>query len=174
MSTVSIGTRRAVIDDAFAISATHEAAWRHAYTGMIPHKSLDTMVRRRDAKWWARAIRHSTRILVLESDNQIVGYATMGPNRVAALPQDGEVYELYLLPEYQGVGLGKTAVFGSAAGTPSNWPEKLCRLGVGRQSPGHQFLRECRWKACCGGKRNFQRQDRKQSGIRLEMTTIVE
>ena len=107
MSTLTIDTRRARLEDAFGISAVHEAAWRHAYSGLIPHRSLDTMVRRRDPKWWARAIRHSTRILVMETNGQIVGYATVGPNRVAALPQEGEVYELYLAPEYQGVGLGR-------------------------------------------------------------------
>ncbi len=107
MNTITIDTRRARASDSFAISGVHETSWRHAYNGIIPHRSLDTMVRRRDPKWWARAIRNSTRILVLEVGSQIVGYATVGPNRVSELPQDGEVYELYLLPEYQGIGLGK-------------------------------------------------------------------
>ncbi len=107
MSTLSLETRPAEVADAFGISAIHDASWRQAYTGLIPHKSLDTMIRRRDPKWWARAIRNSTRVLVMETDNHIVGYATIGPNRVSALSQEGEVYELYLLPEYQGVGIGK-------------------------------------------------------------------
>lgn len=107
MSILSIEARRATTADAFGVAAVHDASWRQAYTGIIPHKSLDTMVRRRDTQWWARAIKHSTRILVLETLGQIVGYATLGQNRVSALSQQGEVYELYLLPEYQGVGLGK-------------------------------------------------------------------
>ena len=107
MTTVAIATRRARAEDAFGISAVHDASWRHAYTGIIPHKALETMVRRRDPSWWARAIRHSTRILVMEAAGKVVGYATVGPNRVPALAQGGEVYELYLQPEYQGVGLGR-------------------------------------------------------------------
>jgi len=107
MGILSIDSKRATAADSFGISAVHDASWRQAYTGMIPHKALETMIRRRDPKWWARAIKHSTRILVLESMGQVVGYATLGPNRIDSLPQDGEVYELYLLPEYQGVGLGK-------------------------------------------------------------------
>lgn len=107
MSILSLDTRRAVAGDAFGISAVHDASWRQAYTGLIPHKALDTMIRRRDPKWWARAIRNSTRIIVMETAGQVVGYATLGPNRVSALSQEGEIYELYLLPEYQGVGLGK-------------------------------------------------------------------
>ncbi len=107
MSILSIDTRRANAEDAFGISGVHDASWKQAYTGLIPHKALQTMIRRRDPKWWERAISHSTRILVLESMGQIVGYATLGSNRVATLPQQGEIYELYLLPEYQGIGLGK-------------------------------------------------------------------
>lgn len=107
MSILSLDTRRAEIADAFGISSVHDESWRHAYTGLIPHKALDTMIRRRDPQWWARAIRNSTQILVLHDNGQVVGYATLGQNRVSALSQDGEIYELYLKPEYQGVGLGK-------------------------------------------------------------------
>ncbi len=107
MSIISIDARRAQVSDSKGIAHVHEASWRHAYAGVIPHKALDTMVRRRGEDWWARAIRQSTRILVLEDNNQIVGYATLGLNRVNALSQEGEIYEIYLLPEYQGVGLGR-------------------------------------------------------------------
>lgn len=107
MSIVSIDVRQAKLADAGGVAEVHSASWLHAYTGVIPHQSLSAMVRRRDDKWWARAIRHSTRILVLEDKGEIVGYATLGANRVGALPQEGEIYEIYLLPEYQGVGLGK-------------------------------------------------------------------
>ncbi len=106
MSTISIDVRRAEPADAAEIAATHDASWRQAYGGMLPYKALDTMVRRRGARWWERAIHHSTNILVLDIGNQIVGYATLGPNRVSTLPFDGEIYEIYLLPEYQGVGFG--------------------------------------------------------------------
>ncbi|MEL7274403.1 MAG: GNAT family N-acetyltransferase [Pseudomonadota bacterium] len=122
MSTISLDTRRAVISDAFGISAVHDASWRSAYTGLIPHQALETMIRRRDPKWWSRAIRNSTRILVVETQGQIVGYATLGTNRVSALPQQGEVYELYLLPEYQGIGLGRQLFLSARA--------ELQRLGM--------------------------------------------
>jgi len=64
------------------------------------------MICRRDANWWATAIRRSTLILVIEVDNVIAGYATLGPNRVSTFPYEGEIYEIYLKPEYQGIGLG--------------------------------------------------------------------
>ena len=45
-------------------------------------------------------------MLVVELGGEIAGYATLGRNRSRDLPQQGEIYELYLRPEYQGIGLG--------------------------------------------------------------------
>lgn len=107
MKILTINPRQANLNHASGIAAVHEQSWRHAYSGIIPHSALERMIARRDEAWWKRAIKQSTRILVMEDHDAVVGYATLGPNRVSALPQDGEVYELYLLPEYQGVGLGR-------------------------------------------------------------------
>ncbi|MEM7299913.1 MAG: GNAT family N-acetyltransferase [Pseudomonadota bacterium] len=106
MSTTSIDIRRAEPADAPSIADTHQLSWRQAYTGVLPWKALDSMVRRRDEAWWERAIRQSTRVLVVDIDGLVAGYATLGRNRVKALPFGGEIYEIYLRPEYQGVGLG--------------------------------------------------------------------
>lgn len=106
MKTNVIGVRRAEVRDAEAITAVHDTAWRFAYDGMIPAKELARIVARRGPRWWDRAIRRGTAILVLEVGGAICGYATVGPNRARNLPQKGEVYEIYMKPEYQGVGLG--------------------------------------------------------------------
>ncbi|MEX3011756.1 N-acetyltransferase family protein [Hoeflea sp. TYP-13] len=113
MTTLAVDVRRAEPDDAIAISETHRAAWQHAYSGLIPYRTLMAMVERRSYAWWQRAIRGSTSILVLEVDGAIAGYATLGLNRARSLPQEGEIYELYLRPEYQGIGLG-SRLFGEA------------------------------------------------------------
>jgi ribosomal protein S18 acetylase RimI-like enzyme len=44
---------------------------------------------------------------VLDFDDRIVGYATYGRNRIRSMPYRGEVFELYLAPEYQGLGFGR-------------------------------------------------------------------
>lgn len=106
MSTITVETRRAQRADADTIAKVHDKAWWNAYSGMVPHQALARMVQRRGPAWWASAIARRTVILVLEMQGKIVGYATIGRNRVKTLPFDGEIYEIYLLPEYQGVGLG--------------------------------------------------------------------
>lgn len=107
MNTLTIDIRRAEPADAEAVAEVHDTAWRGAYVGIIPYSALNRMVGRRGPRWWANAIRRSATVLVLEIGGEIAGYATLGRNRARELPQEGEIYELYLRPEYQGIGLGK-------------------------------------------------------------------
>jgi GNAT superfamily N-acetyltransferase len=107
MTALTIEIRPAERSDAEAISQTHACAWEYAYAGIIPYQSLREMINRRDQRWWARAIDRGTSVMVLDmGGGEIAGYVTFGLNRARALPQDGEIYEIYLRPEYQGVGLG--------------------------------------------------------------------
>ena len=104
--TFTIDLRRAKSGDAEAITAVHDAAWRRAYEGIIPAKELARIITRRGPRWWERAIRRGTAILIVEIGGTLCGYATFGPNRARNLVEKGEIYEIYLLPEYQGIGLG--------------------------------------------------------------------
>jgi len=113
MTTLAIDIRRAGIDDATGVAEVHHAAWRGAYGGIIPHGALNRMLARRGTQWWRNAIGGTANVLVVEMGGDIVGYATLGRNRAARLPQQGEIYELYLKPEYQGIGLG-TRLFSAA------------------------------------------------------------
>lgn len=115
MTALTIDIRPADPRDAPAIAEVHATAWQNAYAGIIPYKALRTMIGRRDHRWWQRAIRRGTSVMVLDLGGLIAGYVTYGLNRARALPQDGEVYEIYLRPEYQGVGFG-TRLFAAARG----------------------------------------------------------
>lgn len=106
MTTMTIDIRRAEPRDADAIAEVHRAAWMGAYAGIIPHKALLAMVNRRGPRWWANAIRNATSILVVDLGGTVAGYATIGRSRARQLRPQGEIYELYLRPEYQGIGLG--------------------------------------------------------------------
>ncbi len=102
-----ITVRPARPDDAREIAATHDAAWRDAYRGVIPGRELERMVARRGERWWLAAIRRGTRLLVLDFDESVGGYVSYGRNRVPSPPFGGEIFELYLAPEFQGVGFGR-------------------------------------------------------------------
>ena len=108
-----IAVRRASSADATRIAAVHDAAWTGAYRGIIPGRELERMVARRGPLWWKRALDRHTAVLVLEVGGEIAGYATVGPNRMRMLPYAGEIYEIYMKPEMQGLGFGRL-LFGAA------------------------------------------------------------
>lgn len=101
-----IDVRSARSADAEAIAAVHKESWLQTYRGMIPHQVLDDMLRRRKVAWWRSAIGAGETIIVLEVKDLLVGYATCGRARDRRHAQ-GEIYELYLHPTYQGLGLGE-------------------------------------------------------------------
>lgn len=107
MSTVLIEIRQARLADANAVAAAHDDAWRAAYRGIIPGAELDKLVNRRGAQWWESAIRKGSRISVLVFGDQIAGYTNYGRNRARSLHYEGEIYEVYLRPEFQGLGFGR-------------------------------------------------------------------
>jgi len=43
---------------------------------------------------------------VLVFGDKVAGYANYGRNRARSLHFEGEIYELYLRPEFQGLGFG--------------------------------------------------------------------
>ena len=113
MSTTLIEVRQAKLSDAAAVAATHDHAWRFTYQGIIPGAELDKLINRRGPLWWESAIRKGSRVSVLVFGDQIAGYANYGRNRAKALTYEGEIYELYLRPEFQGLGFGRR-LFNSA------------------------------------------------------------
>ena len=107
MSTTLIEVRQAKATDASAVAATHDEAWRGAYQGIIPGAELEKLINRRGPLWWDSAIRKGSRVSVLAFGDRIAGYANYGRNRARSLHFDGEIYELYLRPEFQGLGFGR-------------------------------------------------------------------
>ena len=93
--------------DAAALASAYEEAWRSAYQGIIPHISLQRMMAKRGLGWWESALRRKSPLLVLDFGGEAAGYVTFGRSRLARSQFQGEIFELYLHPVYQGLGLGE-------------------------------------------------------------------
>jgi ribosomal protein S18 acetylase RimI-like enzyme len=112
-----IGIRPATAQDAFGIAHVHVETWRATYPTLLPHDylgkhlSIDTR-----AIYWQRALQlgdaHEA-IFVATEGYDIVGFASVGPARkaprAAADPNKkwGEVFTLYVLPDWQEQGAGR-------------------------------------------------------------------
>jgi ribosomal protein S18 acetylase RimI-like enzyme len=92
--------------DARALADVFRSSWQGAYRGIIPHIHLENLIRRRGIQWWSATLRSAETVLVLEFEGKVAGYATLGSARGKSQYQ-GEIYELYLSPIYQGLGLGE-------------------------------------------------------------------
>ena len=144
MSTTLIEIRRAKAADATAVASTHDDAWRAAYQGIIPGNELDKLINRRGPDWWESAIRKGSRITILQFGETIAGYANYGRNRARSLFYDGEVYELYLRPEFQGLGFGRRLFSACAQGSDPERAEEPGGVGALRQRAGGGILPRAR------------------------------
>jgi GNAT superfamily N-acetyltransferase len=100
--------RAATVADAPAIGEVHVASWRAAYAGLLPEDFLGRLSAEARAASWARRIGDPDipgRVLVVEADGGIAGFAAFGPRPDQS--GEGQLYALYLRPRYWGRGLGR-------------------------------------------------------------------
>ena len=84
-------------DNFLNMSEIYEKSWKFAYRGMIPDSYLDSIPKDR----WVNSIasRHS---LVMSENDQMIGTASFGKSRWAKYSDYGEIFSIYLLPQYMG------------------------------------------------------------------------
>jgi len=155
MSTVLIEIRRAKATDAAAVADTHDEAWRGAYQGVIPGVELEKLVTRRGADWWDSAIRKGSRIAILAFGDKVAGYANYGRNRARSLYYDGEIYELYLRPEYQGLGLGRRLFSSARRDLAQSGLKSLVIWALSDNDPAVEFYKALGGKAVARSSERF-------------------
>ncbi|MGC1296331.1 MAG: GNAT family N-acetyltransferase [Alloacidobacterium sp.] len=101
--------RQAGIHDAAEIARVHVDSWRTTYKGIVPQEYLDSLSREARTESWNNQISSAeARILVLEDESRIFGFACGGKLREPIGNYDAEIYAIYLLSEYQNRGYGRS------------------------------------------------------------------
>jgi ribosomal protein S18 acetylase RimI-like enzyme len=155
MSTTLIEIRRAKASDASAVADTHDEAWRNAYQGIIPGAELEKLIARRGPDWWDSAIRKGSRIALLQFGEHIAGYANYGRNRARSLYYDGELYEIYLKPEFQGLGFGRRLFSAARKDLAQSGLKSLVIWALSDNEPAVDFYRALGGRAVARSSERF-------------------
>jgi ribosomal protein S18 acetylase RimI-like enzyme len=155
MSTVLIEIRRAKAADAAVVAETHDEAWRAAYQGIIPGIELEKLISRRGPAWWDSAIRKGSRVALLVFGDKIAGYANYGRNRARSLFYDGEIYELYLRPQYQGLGFGRRLFTAARRDLGQGGMKSLVVWALSDNDPAVEFYRALGGRAVARSSERF-------------------
>lgn len=103
-----INIRIADEKDAHSIAIIHTASWQKIYRGHIPDSILDNLSVNEREKKWREFINNKVKILVIEKDYEIVGFASLCPSRDNDKDKYtcGEISAIYLNPDIWHQGLG--------------------------------------------------------------------
>jgi ribosomal protein S18 acetylase RimI-like enzyme len=150
-----IEIRRAKSSDSVEVAETHDEAWRTAYQGIIPGNELDKLINRRGPDWWDSAIRKGSRITILQFGDRVAGYANYGRNRARSLFYDGEIYELYLRPEFQGLGFGRRLFTAARKDLNQSGLKSLVVWALSDNEPAMEFYRALGGRAVARSSERF-------------------
>jgi len=100
--------RYADVEDAKVLGEIHSSSWKIAYKGIVPDSILDKISAENRCKYFEKALseKFETDVLIY-LDNKAVGLMAFGKCRDE--DQDntcGEIWGIYLLPEYWNRGIG--------------------------------------------------------------------
>lgn len=113
-----IQIRPAQIGDAAGIARVRVTSWRATYRGIVPQDVLDRMSVKEITGWMERTIASralgNCNLVSQDRSGQIVGFALGGPERVQVSEYEGELFALYILPDYLRIGIGRRLLLSMA------------------------------------------------------------
>jgi ribosomal protein S18 acetylase RimI-like enzyme len=118
---MAISIRKPRENDAYGITRVEIEVWRDTYPTILPAEYLvDRLDVARVAALWARRLKDTDfkqycRVAI-DSEEGIIGFITFGAPRDPDLEYDGEIYEVFVLTDYQNQGLGRRLCLAAAHG----------------------------------------------------------
>jgi GNAT superfamily N-acetyltransferase len=107
--------REAHQNDIAGIAKVRVDTWRATYKGIVPDDFIENLSYQSTAEGWQKAFweNRSPGVVLFVAENErkdIIGIAVCGPERGRDPVYQGEIYVLYVLPEFQNQGIGHQLV----------------------------------------------------------------
>lgn len=162
--------RAATPSDAAAIAAVHVASWRETYAGLMPEAILSALSVSERAVRWTHTLGEAASpdgasVFVAERQDEVVGFASAGPQRDRSLLAQGftgDISAIYLLQRAQEAGAGRR-LMAAAARALHDRGHRAASLWVLRENqPARRFYERL------GGEQVGEKEDRRGA------TTLVE
>lgn len=127
--------RPATADDISAIARIHVQGWRDAYGGIVDQNWLDDLGEDEQARQWREWFDPAQRpvLLALDESGNAAGFVNYGrlrtppPGSSPIRPlYSGEIFALYVLPQYWRQGLGTQLMREAARGLAAMKHHSLC------------------------------------------------
>lgn len=100
--------RLATTEDIPCIARVLVDTWRSTFNGRLPSDFLDEMTYSRQETRHRKTFSKPEAIYyVAVESGAVIGFASGGPTRHSSLPQESELFALYVLASHQGNGIGK-------------------------------------------------------------------
>jgi len=141
MEELALAVRAARHEDAPAVARVYIEAWHDTYPAILPSDLLRAMTPRGQTARWRAAIVTGGRERVLVAECQphgIIGMTSFGPAQDRPLGYDGEVYTLYVAPDFFGRGVG-TLLLRAAFGALRTSGFTSCVIWAHARNPARYF-----------------------------------
>ncbi|KIL41333.1 GCN5 family acetyltransferase [Gordoniibacillus kamchatkensis] len=136
--------REACIEDAEKIAKVHVDSWKSTYQGIISEYYLSSLSVEKRLKSWLWTFEnleiHQKIFVAEDTPGNIVGFSSGGRSRNNEFKHDGELYAIYLLKDYQRLGLGKM-LFTSIVRSLKDSGYSAMMLWVLKDNPSVEFYK---------------------------------
>ncbi|XKE94586.1 GNAT family N-acetyltransferase [Metaplanococcus flavidus] len=101
--------RKAKLADAKGIAHVHVDSWLATYRRIVPDTYLDQISYGVREELWNDNLKAENNFVAENDEGHIIGFADGGKERTGKYEKlQGELYSIYMLPEYQGKGIGRS------------------------------------------------------------------
>jgi len=109
MNIESLEVRDVLLTDVESLAKIRIRSWQKTYAGQMPDEYLNNLSLEKTITRWQELVANperDTKILGAFIDGRLAGYLSMGPNRNMDEINSGEIYAIYVDPDFLGVGIG--------------------------------------------------------------------